>query len=52
VPQFLQALCARTGSPHLLQTDKFGTDSFQFARLLSLLALDTFPFGTAMTTPP
>ena len=29
-----------------------GTESFQFALLLSLLALDVFLFGTAMFTPP
>ena len=40
-------------APQLGHLMMLGASSFQWEeRLLSRLALDTFPFGTAMMTPP
>ncbi len=41
-------------APHLLHLAKLGVESFQFAFLLSRLALDTLPLGpiAPIVTPP
>ena len=44
-PQLLQTLCGITNAPHVGQVARFGAVIFQFALLLSLLALDVLFFG-------
>ncbi len=44
--------CDNLGSPHWGQVTISGALSFQWALLLSRLALDVFFFGTAISTPP
>jgi hypothetical protein len=44
----VHSLCGIISSPHLLHFTRFGALIFQFALLLSRLALDTFPLGTAI----
>ena len=52
-PQALQARWGIQNSPQLGHFTMPGAVSFQVEeRLLSRLCLDTFPFGTAMLTPP
>ena len=41
----MQTLCGIINAPHLLHFTKFGALIFQFALLLSLLALDDLFFG-------
>ena len=53
-PQLLQTLCGITKAPHVGQVARFGAVIFQFALLLSLLALDVLFFGhiDISRTPP
>ena len=52
-PQWGQARWGMQNSPQLGHFTLLGAVSFQWEeRLLSRRCLDTFPFGTAMLTPP
>ncbi len=52
LPQFSHTVCLKFIVPHSGHFVKVGSSNFQFARLLSRLALETFFFGTAMVYNP